>query len=53
MALVGKKPHSGNMLDVSHPTESAPPDDRRPNFQAASDESILTEKNDESEGYWT
>ncbi|OJZ80056.1 hypothetical protein ASPFODRAFT_148313 [Aspergillus luchuensis CBS 106.47] len=41
------------MPDVSHPTESSPPDDRRPNFQAASDGSILTEKNDESERYWT
>ncbi|KAI2866586.1 hypothetical protein CBS76997_10870 [Aspergillus niger] len=41
------------MPDVSHPTESSPPDGRRPNFQAASDGSILTEKNDESERYWT
>ncbi|RDH26621.1 hypothetical protein BDQ94DRAFT_164334 [Aspergillus welwitschiae] len=36
------------MSDVSHPTESSPPDDRRPNFQAVSDESILTEKSTKS-----
>ncbi|GAA92355.1 hypothetical protein AKAW_10469 [Aspergillus luchuensis IFO 4308] len=36
------------MLDVSHPVESSPPDDRRSNFQAAWDESILIEKNDDA-----
>ncbi|BCS00088.1 uncharacterized protein AKAW2_50429A [Aspergillus luchuensis] len=39
------------MPDVPHPTESSPPDDRRPNFQAVSDKSILTL--DERERYWT
>lgn len=39
---------------MPHPTESAPPDDSRPNSQAVSDEGILTEKNDENEraGAW-
>ncbi|PYH63970.1 uncharacterized protein BO88DRAFT_429985 [Aspergillus vadensis CBS 113365] len=36
------------MLDISHPVESSLPDDRRSNFQAAWDESILIEKNDDA-----
>ncbi|BCR99777.1 uncharacterized protein AKAW2_50119S [Aspergillus luchuensis] len=42
-----KKPHSGIMPDVSHPTEWSPPDDRRPNLQAVLDESMLTDQNGE------
>ncbi|PYH68097.1 uncharacterized protein BO88DRAFT_426211 [Aspergillus vadensis CBS 113365] len=37
--------------DVLHFTELSPHDDRRPDFQAASDESILTEKDDEIPSY--
>ncbi|KAI3049336.1 hypothetical protein CBS147353_11686 [Aspergillus niger] len=39
---------------MPHTMESAPPDDSKPNSQAVSDESMLAEKNDESEraGAW-
>ncbi|KAI2863189.1 hypothetical protein CBS63078_11355 [Aspergillus niger] len=44
-----KKSHSGTRSNASHYTESAPPDDRKPNFQAVSGEGILTHENDASD----
>ncbi|PYH67119.1 uncharacterized protein BO88DRAFT_83893 [Aspergillus vadensis CBS 113365] len=49
LASVEKKLHSGIRPEVSLPTESAPSDNKRPDSQAVSDESILTEKIDGSE----
>lgn len=49
LASAEKKPQSGIKQYVSHTTESSPPDDRRPNFQAVLDESMLTDQNGEGE----
>ncbi|OJZ79861.1 hypothetical protein ASPFODRAFT_54442 [Aspergillus luchuensis CBS 106.47] len=49
LASAEKKSHSGTLLNASHYTESAPPDDRKPNFQAVPDESIFTHENDASD----
>ncbi|OJZ79935.1 hypothetical protein ASPFODRAFT_54269 [Aspergillus luchuensis CBS 106.47] len=54
LASAEKKPRSGIRQYVSHTTESSPPDDSRPNFQAVLDESMLTDQNGEVEtpGAW-
>ncbi|GLA21806.1 hypothetical protein AnigIFM62618_001655 [Aspergillus niger] len=49
LASAEKKSHSGTRSNASHYTESAPPDDRKPNFQAVSGEGILTHENDASD----
>ncbi|KAI2864375.1 hypothetical protein CBS63078_11344 [Aspergillus niger] len=45
LASAEKKPYSGTRSNAAHYIESAPPDDRKPNFQAVSVEAILTHKN--------
>ncbi|RDH26508.1 hypothetical protein BDQ94DRAFT_177492 [Aspergillus welwitschiae] len=45
LASAEKKPYSGTRSNASHFTESAPPDDRKPNIQAVSVQAILTHKN--------
>ena len=45
LASAEKKSHSGTRSNASHFTESAPPDDRKPNIQAVSVQAILTHKN--------
>ncbi|PYH67154.1 uncharacterized protein BO88DRAFT_84462 [Aspergillus vadensis CBS 113365] len=53
LASAEKKPQSGIKQYVSHTTESSPPDDRRPTFQAVLDESMLTAQNGgETHGAW-
>ncbi|KAI3050041.1 hypothetical protein CBS147353_11655 [Aspergillus niger] len=49
LASAEKKSHSGTRLNASHYTESALPDDRKPNFQTVSGEAILTHENDASD----
>ncbi|KAL3250682.1 hypothetical protein ABHI18_011063, partial [Aspergillus niger] len=49
LALAEKKSHSGTRSNASHYTESAPPDDSKPNLQAVSGEGILTHENDASD----
>ncbi|KAI3036372.1 hypothetical protein CBS147353_11933 [Aspergillus niger] len=49
LASAEKKSHSGTRSNASHDTESAPPDDRKPNFQAVSGEGILTHENGASD----
>ncbi|OJZ79779.1 hypothetical protein ASPFODRAFT_54592 [Aspergillus luchuensis CBS 106.47] len=49
LASAEKKSRSGTQSNASHYTESAPPDDRKPNFQAVSGEGILTHENDASD----
>ncbi|GLA44700.1 hypothetical protein AnigIFM63309_005883 [Aspergillus niger] len=49
LASAEKKSYSGTRSNASHYTESAPPDDRKPNFQAVSGEGILTHENDASD----
>ncbi|KAI2865694.1 hypothetical protein CBS76997_11320 [Aspergillus niger] len=49
LASAEKKSYSGTHSNASHYTESAPPDDRKPNFQAVSGEGILTHENDASD----
>ncbi|PYH64010.1 uncharacterized protein BO88DRAFT_439058 [Aspergillus vadensis CBS 113365] len=49
LALAEKKSHSGTCLNASHDTESAPPDDRKPKFQAVLGEGILTHENGASD----
>ncbi|GAA93083.1 hypothetical protein CBS147353_11500 [Aspergillus niger] len=45
LASAEKKSQSSSRSNASHFTESALPDDRKPNFQAASSEGILTQGN--------
>ncbi|OJZ79726.1 hypothetical protein ASPFODRAFT_54742 [Aspergillus luchuensis CBS 106.47] len=53
LASAEKKPQSGIKQYVSYTTESSPPDDRRPNFQAVLDEIMLTAQNGgETHGAW-
>ncbi|GKZ75188.1 hypothetical protein AnigIFM50267_003119 [Aspergillus niger] len=49
LASAEKKSHSGARSNASHFTESAPPDNRKPNVQAVSGEGILTQENDTSD----
>ncbi|RDH26923.1 hypothetical protein BDQ94DRAFT_176060 [Aspergillus welwitschiae] len=49
LASAEKKSHSGTRSNASHDTESAPPDDRKPKFQAVSGEGILTHENGASD----
>ncbi|OJZ80211.1 hypothetical protein ASPFODRAFT_53689 [Aspergillus luchuensis CBS 106.47] len=49
LASAEKKSYSGTHSNASHYTESAPPDDRKPNFQAVSGEGILTHEHDASD----
>lgn len=45
LASAEKTPYSGTRSNAAHFIESAPPDDRKLNFQAVSVEAILTHKN--------
>ena len=49
LASAEKKSRSGTQSNASHYTESASPDDRKPNFQVVSGEGILTHENDASD----
>ncbi|OJZ81116.1 hypothetical protein ASPFODRAFT_211818 [Aspergillus luchuensis CBS 106.47] len=49
LASAEKKSRSGTQSNASHYTESASPDDRKPNFQVVSGEGIFTHENDASD----